>query len=98
MAPVATVWQHNVAVGDEAINIILISPGLCSLWSCSQFHQCLLGAAVVLGVGGEGYISAKDRESSASFISLWLRKQQVFELETCRMFSCVAFKYGYCAC
>lgn len=54
MAPVATVWQHNVAVGDEAINIILISPGLCSLWSCSQFHQCLLGAAVVLGVGERG--------------------------------------------
>lgn len=39
--------QHDAAVAGEAMGFFsIISPELCSLWSCGQFHEHLLGAAV----------------------------------------------------
>lgn len=59
MVSVATVWQHDIAVGGEAMFFSLISPELCSLWSCGQFYEYLLGTAMF----SEKNISAKARES-----------------------------------
>jgi len=60
MVSVATVWQRDVAAGGEGIGFFaLISPELCSLWSCGQFRERLLGTTMF----SEGNIGVKARES-----------------------------------